>query len=49
MKKDLDLRTLVVHYYLFIVQVEKTTPLKDIPTWLLEDKRIIEKEVLRYD
>lgn len=49
MKDKIDLRTLVVHYYLFIVQVEKTTPLKDIPTWLLDDKRIIEREVLRYD
>lgn len=49
MKKDLDLKTLVVHYYLFIVQVTKTTPMKDIPVWLLEDKKLIEKEVLCYD
>lgn len=49
MKKDVDLKTLVVHYYLFIVQVEKTTPKEDIPAWLKQDKRIIEKEVLRND
>lgn len=49
MKKDIDLKTLVVHYYLFIVSIEKTTNKKDLPTWLIQDKKLIEKEVLKND
>lgn len=46
---DVNLKTLVVHYYLFIIQIEKTTNKKDLPTWLIQDKKIIEKEVLSYE
>ena len=49
MKKDIDLKTLVVHYYLFIIQIKKTTNKVELPSWLIQDKKLIEKEVLKYD